>query len=305
MITVYIPLHNAAAWCQSLELWPGFRYVASDNGSEDGSGDILRQKGVEVITQPTNLGRIGNWDFCLQHFAASDALWMKWLFTGDRLLPHAATALERAITQYPNVRLIFGAYTAVTASTRYTNYAFPETRLLSPVDYLTETVRRGNIFGAPVSHCYHREAVTGGYTLGSRPWVADMQLCLSMGVRHPVLYLKEVLGEFHHGQRLYRSQFINSVSTAVDDYLLRQETTSQLLELTGDRLECDQLLRELDTSLEATLIGRSLQRATSIQDVEPWLHPIARSPMVGGILRHLVSLSTKERLRQIRQNMGK
>jgi hypothetical protein len=305
MITVYIPVHNAAAWCQTLELWPGFRYVASDNASEDGSGELLRQKGVEVIAQPTNLGRVGNWEFCLQHFAASDAQWMKWLFTGDRLLPHAAAALERAIAQYPDVRLIFGAYTSVTPATRYTNYAFPETRVLSPVEYFTETVRRGNIFGAPVSHCYHREAVTSGYTLGSRPWVADMQLCLSMGGRYRSLYLREVLGEFHHGQRLFRTQFINSVSAAVDEYLLRQETAARLLELTGDRPQYEQLLQELDAGLEVTLVGRSLQRATRIQDIEAWLQPIARSPMAGTIIRHLVSLSTKDRLRQIRQNMGK
>jgi len=55
MISVYIPLYNSAKWCEELQPIEGFRYIASDNMSEDGSGEILRRKGVEVITQPKNL----------------------------------------------------------------------------------------------------------------------------------------------------------------------------------------------------------------------------------------------------------
>ena len=67
-IVVYIPVRNSVEWCRSVPLPEGASYVASDNMSTDGSAAALRARGVEVIEQPSDLGRIGNWEFCVRLF---------------------------------------------------------------------------------------------------------------------------------------------------------------------------------------------------------------------------------------------
>src|SRR6188768_4120210 len=105
-IVVYIPVRNSVEWCRSVTLPAGLDYVASDNGSTDGSAEALRERGIQVIEQPRDLGRIGNWEFCVRHFLDSGKPWMKWLFTGDVLAPDFAASADRAVQAYPQARII-------------------------------------------------------------------------------------------------------------------------------------------------------------------------------------------------------
>ena len=56
-ITVYIPIYNNAAWRRKLAPRPGFTYVASDNGSDNGSAEILRKKGLARFRRGAIRGR--------------------------------------------------------------------------------------------------------------------------------------------------------------------------------------------------------------------------------------------------------
>src|ERR1700675_4291873 len=84
-IAVYIPIRNNVAWCRSVGLPHGLKFIAFDNASTDGSGDELRKRGIEVVSQTKDLGRVGNWAACVEDFLASGSSWMKWLFAGDVL----------------------------------------------------------------------------------------------------------------------------------------------------------------------------------------------------------------------------
>ncbi|MFN5857024.1 MAG: hypothetical protein ACK456_14200 [Pseudanabaenaceae cyanobacterium] len=274
MISVYIPLYNSAQWCEELQLVEGFRYIASDNCSQDGSGDILRRKGVEVITQSENLGRVGNWEFCVRHFLESGAPWMKWLFTGDVMLPNAAATINQAIASYPEVRLILAAYYTVSDTERLIRYAFPENRLLTSADFMAETARRGNLCGSLVGHVYHRDALLGGYEFGNSAWVADMRLVMSLAQRHPTLYWREPVGEFLITQRLYRRQYIYSVETAIDEYVIRQDAARAYLDLTHDEPGYKALQQTLNQDFERIIVQRSLLRAEDFRDIKHLLEPM-------------------------------
>lgn len=292
MISVYIPLYNSADWCRQLQLLDGFQYIASDNCSTDGSGDILREKGVKVVTQTENLGRVGNWEFCLRHFMQSEAVWMKWLFTGDAILPDAYGKLEKAIHRYPEIKLIFAAYYAVDGSDRQLRQAFPETQIITPEQSLRYCAERGNFFGSPVSYCFHKDAILSGFSLGDRPWVADMQLCMSLAAKFPLLYLTEPIGEFNLAQRLYRAQYVYSVSTAIDEYFIRQEAAIQYKSLTGDTEGFEQLMPKIDRAFETAIVERALNRAETPEDSAHIIHPIQQHPNTLAIITS--GLSTRK-----------
>ena len=278
MISVYIPLYNSAQWCEELQLVEGFRYIASDNCSEDGSGEILRRKGVEVITQSQNLGRVGNWEFCVQHFLESGASWMKWLFTGDMMLPNAAATINQAIANYPEVRLILAAYYTVSDTERLIRYAFPENRLLTPVEFMAESARRGNLCGSLVGHVYHREALLAGYEFGDNAWVADMRLVMSLAQHHSALYWREPVGEFLITQRLYRRQYIYSVETAIDEYMIRQDAAKAYLDLSHDEPGYKSLQAALNQDFERIIVQRALLRAENMEQIQHLLQPMQERP---------------------------
>ncbi|MEI6427150.1 MAG: hypothetical protein WCO45_02000 [Pseudanabaena sp. ELA607] len=292
MISVYIPLYNSAKWCEELQPIEGFRYIASDNMSEDGSGEILRRKGVEVITQPKNLGRVGNWEFCVQHFLDSGAPWMKWLFTGDVMLPSAATTIEQIIASYPEVRLILAAYYTVSDTERLVRYAFAENKLLSSADFMAETARRGNLCGSLVGHVYHRDALLAGYEFGDSAWVADMRLVMSLARHHPVLYWREPVGQFLINQRLYRRQYIYSVDTAIDEYKIRQDAAQEYLTLTDDAAVYKTLQETLNQDFERIIMQRALLRSEDISDIKHLLQPMQERQDFLQLLTASASLKT-------------
>ena len=75
-------------------------------------------RGVKVIEQARDLGRIGNWEFCVRHFLDSGRPWMKWLFGGDVLAPDFAAVAARALHAYPEARIVVGNSVHVDANTQ-------------------------------------------------------------------------------------------------------------------------------------------------------------------------------------------
>ncbi len=268
MIAVYIPIYNNAAWCRELTLLPGLAYFASDNGSEDGSAEILRGKGVCVISPGRNIGRVGNWEFCVRHFQQSGAEWMKWLFAGDQLLPDAAEKLNRAISEYPAARLIIGEFDEITAAGRHRGGEwFPATRLLQPAEAMRIVAERKFSFGPPTVHCIHREALADGFHFGEMPWVADITLCLNIAEKFPTLFLKETLGEFHVTQRKFFLTYQNSLAASLQEGWHHEQAAEKYKALTGDEAGYRQILRETDDRTERDIVRRAATRAESPQDM--------------------------------------
>ena len=100
---------------QNVVLPGGLKFIAFDNASTDGSGDALRKRGVEVVSHANDVGRVGNWTACVDHFVASEAPWMKWLFAGDVLDPDFLGRQKRPFLLEPRARIILGDYVHVAA----------------------------------------------------------------------------------------------------------------------------------------------------------------------------------------------
>jgi len=254
MISVYIPVYNSAAWAESFRLLPGFRYIASDNGSTDQTPDILAAKGVEVVRQPANLGRVGNWEFCVSHFVKSGAEWMKWLFAGDELSPDSPAVLARAIAENPGVSLIVGEYDISGANGTERWRMFPETRVISPAESMRQAAQRGNWFGSPIGCCVHRNAVVNGFDFGGMDWVSDMRFCLNIAEKHHVLYLAETLGTFSMAARKYYSANASDLFSRAEELLTRREAAAKYLKLTDDKLGFEEMTTALRQEFTVALV---------------------------------------------------
>ncbi|MBM5802418.1 MAG: glycosyltransferase family 2 protein, partial [Cyanobacteria bacterium K_DeepCast_35m_m2_023] len=82
-LTIYIPTYNVVDWAKRFEIPPKVRLIAADNASTDGTPEVLTERGIQVLRHNTNLGRLGNWDFCLRHFISSRANWVNLHMAGD------------------------------------------------------------------------------------------------------------------------------------------------------------------------------------------------------------------------------
>lgn len=242
MISVYIPVYNSKSWCESFAPVPGFRYIASDNNSNDGTPEILRSKGVDVIRQPVNLGRIGNWEFCVDHFVKSGEQWMKWLFAGDILRHDSSLKLKAAIKNNPSARMIISEYEIKSAGGTNHWKMFPQSRMVLPAESMRLAAERGNWFGSPIGCCLHRDAVVDGFCFGSDEWTADMQFCLNIAEKYPVFYLSEIIGDFNVLARKYFLVHSRDLFSRAEEILARRDAADKYRRITGrDDVFCELL----------------------------------------------------------------
>lgn len=250
--------------------------VVADNGGST----VQAEPNLLHVRHEENLGRLGNWEYCVNHFIESDATWLKWLFAGDRLLPGARARLERAMQEHPEARMIIGEYYIVLGNQRSLWKMLPETRLLQPKEAVWLSVQRGNCFGSPVGHCVHREAVQEGFDFGRLPWVADWQFCLNIAAQYPVLYLAEPLGEFHVSARQYYLAQSNQMTSLLEEGLLYHQAAQKYKALTGDEAGYQAMLQQIDKGLEARLVQRRVGQAQSVDDVMHVLQPLVAANII-------------------------
>jgi glycosyltransferase involved in cell wall biosynthesis len=99
-----------------------------DNCSTDRTVELAMETaggrdGFRVIRNVTNVGRIGNWNRCLEE---AKGKYIKFAFTNDALLPGAVNALVRVMEAHPD--------TVIGGSRQKTVSALPEVMPVVPVD---------------------------------------------------------------------------------------------------------------------------------------------------------------------------
>jgi hypothetical protein len=262
-IVVYIPVYNGVEWCRRLSLAPGLHYVASDNCSTDGSGRVLEERGVEVIYQTRNLGRIGNWAFCVRHFLESGKPWMKWLFAGDILADNFAEVAERATLAFPAARMVVGDNVHVDGEFRAYYKVMPETRLLQPHESLELLARGGNWFYSPINQMFHRDALVEGHDFGPFSWAGDVYFCMNVAAKVPVLYWAESFGEFHVAERVHFKSLGGSFLALLETALVREMAARRLASETGDLERHSALSLKIEADLLRRLSARQLERSVA------------------------------------------
>ena len=188
-IVCYIPSYNdSERAAESLATCADWDVVISDNASDEPHRSrlaALAGERVQVIRHERQLGRVGNWKFCVEHFRTSDATWMKFLSAGDRHLPETLDVFRRAIARYPDARFFLGQIYHVRATGRTLWKLTEQPMILPPVDAMEATARHGNIFHSLIAPLVHVDLVREGASFGEDilSYCADLLYLMSVARR--------------------------------------------------------------------------------------------------------------------------
>jgi hypothetical protein len=250
------PILNQAEWARSWKPEPGFRHLFVDNASDDGTADILTERGADVVVNDRRLSRVENWQQAVRVFLElSDAQWMKWIFAGDRLLPGAADILDRATATHPEVRMIAAEYDWKVADGRVVRFSrVGEEKVLEPHESLYRFTVQGNFLGGPAAIAMHRD-VLGELEFGHHPFVADWQACLEIARRHKVLAVTDKIALFDASRARHHRAHEHDVYTVVQDAAMRYQALGLLREMVPN-LDLSEIESKLDSSLGAAMVQR-------------------------------------------------
>lgn len=276
-IVCYIPSYNdSERAAESLATCADWDVVISDNASDEPHRSRLAALAgdrVQLIRHERQLGRVGNWKFCVEHFRNSDATWMKFLSAGDRHLPETLDVFRRAIARFPEARFFMGQIYHVRPAGRQLWKLNDQVVILPPVDAMEATARHGNIFHSLIAPLVHIDLVRDGASFGEDilSFCADLLYLMSVARRAPTYFLPEPVAEMMLEYRKTLQAKKNTLESCLEEALCRVRAADAVGELTGDRARRDALI-EQSTELMHEAIERLRQPAAAPSTAAP---PIA------------------------------
>lgn len=265
---IIIPAFNSAAYLEST-LASALRQTLTvpvlvvDNCSTDSTPDLVsRYDGVELVQNERNLGRIGNWNRCVELALERSPEFFKILFAGDTIRPKAMERYREVFRAHPEVALITSSYQIVRDGQIVETVAhLPGTEQIAPDRAQELGLSIGNWFASPSIQALNTQRVGQVRFSEAYPWAADWKFCLDLTANHPSYYLAEVLAEFRmEFRKFYGAEEKKLRSTAEWFYL-----TSVLLETRRPHLA-----PEAVTAYER-MIKRKLFRAVRMRELPSFL----------------------------------
>lgn len=232
-LAIYIPLFNGAEWCRTVELPAGAAVIASDNGCTDGAAEVLENRGAAVVRQPRSLGRVGNWAFCLNHFRASEAEWMKFLFVGDRVVSDFASDLSRAAAAHPEAKLFIFGFTNEFASGPELFLPAAQESTIASAEALRRVVMEGSWFGGFIALAIHRSLLVEPVAVPPFDWAADLYMIVELLRRTEAVVIPRSIATFVAKERRHFGKLHGSLQAALEDGWLR-DYVLRLLEAAGE-----------------------------------------------------------------------
>ena len=211
------------------QTYRNFNVFVVDNHSTDQTVSFVQQFKNEfdkdgklsLVQNQENLGRIGNWNKCLDIFKKTPHQYLKFVFAGDILERQCLEKLHSIFDQYPRLGLVASGYFVHVSDNKIKEkVSFEQPRYFTPLEALRAFLRKGNWVGAPVSCMFSREAVLDRSFSEKLGWVADWKFCVGTVSRHDSFYTPELLGRFHVSQRKYYSQHKADLRSNMQDLLM-------------------------------------------------------------------------------------
>lgn len=138
-----------------------------DNCSTDKTRDIVQTYHkkfplIKLLVNKTNLGRVGNWNRCLELFEKSDFEFIKFVFSGDEILAQCIEKVEEAYKIDKNIGAVVFPYLFVRENgkvSRDTNRR--GNRLFSVKEIIDINLREGGLLGAIIADTYNKKFIRG------------------------------------------------------------------------------------------------------------------------------------------------
>ncbi|OHA72081.1 MAG: hypothetical protein A3A27_01485 [Candidatus Wildermuthbacteria bacterium RIFCSPLOWO2_01_FULL_47_18] len=234
-VLVCVPTFNSQGSIQETlksifsQTYRNFNVLVVDNHSTDQTASVVQQFKNEfdkegkltLVQNKENLGRIGNWNQCLNLFKETSHAYLKFVFAGDTLGEQCLEKLRGIFEQYPRLSVVASGYFVhVSDNEVREKVSFEQPRYFAPLEALRAFLAKGNWVGAPVSSMFSREAVQGLRFPEKLGWVADWKFCVDIVSRHDSFYTPELLSRFYASQRKYYSQHKTDLRSSMQDILM-------------------------------------------------------------------------------------
>jgi glycosyltransferase involved in cell wall biosynthesis len=137
-----------------------------DNCSTDDTSTIVKgfaknKNNILYHRNETNLGRVGNWNKCLQLFKSSDSSYIRFVFAGDEVLPDATQAVEAIFERFPDISTVAHPYEFITLAGHKIISGHPQLydKLLTREEIFEYNFTRGGVLGAIICNVYSKKAI--------------------------------------------------------------------------------------------------------------------------------------------------
>ncbi len=264
-LVCYIPSYNDSDLVkESLASSPDWDVVISDNASDEPHRSALAELAgarVQVVRHKASLGRVGNWNACVDHFVSSGARWMKFLMAGDLHKPDSCAIFRRAIQRQPTVRHIVPRIENVWPHGSKLWFVTEEEGVVSPLNAMAGVAIEGNIFHGLSAPLFHVDALKKGFTFGEDTlnFCADMMFSMTIAMHTPTLYIAEVTAEFIAARRKGMQRGVYTLEHFLEEGLLRLRAADAVETLGGDRPRRNQVLAGIRSWLQMGL-NHSLEK---------------------------------------------
>jgi glycosyltransferase involved in cell wall biosynthesis len=235
-LSILIPTYNYARYLpQAIESvlrqdFQDFELIVSDDGSSDGSAEILaayatRDSRVRVHIQRPNLGMVANWNWCLSQARGK---YIKYLFGDDCLAhPSALTRLVALLEKNPSAslagssRLIMDHASNITELWSHAGSGIVHRGLNIISRCLSQNI---NLIGEPSAVLFRRAQARRGFDPALRQ-IVDMEMWFHLLLQGDFAYEPEPLCCFrvHDGQQtaMNRAHHVGDIEMAslIETYL--------------------------------------------------------------------------------------
>lgn len=244
-VLVCTPTYNSAGFLEETlrsvagQTYDNFDLLVVDNASEDDTvilvdrfrkSDELNGVDIKLVINDENLGRVQNWNRCLELFLEGDYEYLKFVFAGDILEKNCLETLTEGIEE-SGVGMAVGGYAIEGGGKRDDHRLLGRTKVLGSEEALRLFVEMGNWVGAPIATLFKRSAVSTLRFAEHLDWAADWKFYVDLANLNKTYYTHTDVGTLYRENRKHLLVNENSHSAHRQSLSVKQYALALLVDI--------------------------------------------------------------------------
>lgn len=248
-VLVCVPVYNAED-CLSDTLksilnqtFKKFEIFVVDNCSNDNTSEVAEHfknnfdedNKIHIIKNKKNLGRIGNWNNCLDLFRQSDFNYLKFVFAGDTLRNNCLEKLTDVFASNSGIGLAASGYYVHSLKNKADKkVSFSKDMSFNPVEGLKAFITNSNWVGAPLACMFSKKAIEEIKFSDGIDWASDWKFYVDVTKNNNSFYINDALADFYVSKRKYYADNIASAAASAEELFVKYYTLQKLEELDSE-----------------------------------------------------------------------